>query len=173
MKLKEVENKYFSHRPRMDRRGGIHKLKQMIFWLRDHGYQDKQQIPYADVREAIMQVSQGVGKRTIKKYVKLLTDFAYLIPHGEYLRKTSRVTVTTFEMGSPKQHIKMYNSEKGRAHYFFGLLAPKRFNDMPLIPTGVLPAPLANIRDESSLFEKVTSKQCVRHSRAGEEGAKE
>lgn len=164
MKLKEIQRKYFSRFKRKDRRGGIHKLKEMVFFLRDLGYKRKQQIPFDDVIEAIMQVSQGVDKRTIKKYLELLTHFNYLIPRGEPIRKISRVTVTTWYKGDPRPHLKQYASEKGSSHYIFGLLAPKRYNEVMLVPE-VVPAEFQPIRGEESLFKRVTSKECVCHSK--------
>lgn len=147
-----------------DRRGGLYKLKEMVFFLRDLGYKRKQMIPFDDVKEAIMQVSGGTDKRTIKKYFEFLIHFNYLIPRGEPIRKISRVTVTTWYMGEPRAHLKQYASEKGSSHYIFGLLAPKRYNETKLVPE-VIPAEFKPIRGEESLFKRVTSKKCVRHSK--------
>lgn len=183
MKSKEhIENKTFAdsetityenirkitiQKPRVkrDKRGGLHKLKEMVFFLRDLGYKRKQQIPFDDVKEAIMQISQGVDKRTIGKYLHLLIHFNYIIPKGEPIRKISRVTVTTWDKGDPKPHLKQYASEKGHSHYIFGLLAPIRYNETVLNVESVPPVPPLPSVDEESLFKRVTSEKCVCHSK--------
>lgn len=111
-----------------DRRGGLHKLKEMIYFLREHGFKDREPIVFDDVEYAIMEVSQGTDQRTIRKYLTLLVKFGYLKPIGHPLSKNTQVTVRFNE----KVSAKTYSSKKGNSSYIFGLMAPKRYAETML-----------------------------------------
>jgi len=110
-------------RVKRDRRGGLHKLKEMIYFLRDFGFKEKQEICYDDVEHAIMKVSQGTDPRTVRKYLNLLVKFGYLKPVGHPISKNTRITV----MFNEKVNAKTYYSKKGYSAYVFGVMAPKEY----------------------------------------------
>lgn len=113
---------------RVDRRGGLTKLKDIVFFLRDHGYRDDEKFPYDDVEYAIIEVTQGLDKRTIRKYHDQLLRFHYLKPAGHPLSKVATVTVRKGEEVTQKQ----YSSRKGYSHYVFGSFAPKHLQETVL-----------------------------------------
>ena len=120
-----------------DRRGGLYKLKEIIYFLRDFGFKEKQEIIYKDVKHAIMEVTQGTDPRTIKKHLNLLVEFAYLKPVGHPLAKKTQVTVRFNEKVSGKT----YTSKKGNSSYVFGIMAPKRYAETVLNVESVPPEP--------------------------------
>ncbi len=138
-----------------DKRGGLHKLKEAIYFLREHGFEEKQRIFYDDVEYAIMEVTQGTDPRTIKKYLNLLVKFGYLKPIGQPLSKITRVTVRFNE----KVSAKTYSSKKGYSSYVFGIMAPKRYAET------CFRSPPSNENERvANMLERVgvTSEKCVR-----------
>ena len=163
-------SKPWKPRIKRDRRGGLPKLKAIIFFLREHGYTEGQEIPYNDVEYAIIEVTQGLDPRTIKKYHDQLLKFHYLEPRGPPLQKISRVTVTTYNQvdSSPQHNPKEYRSQKGYRSYVFGVMAPKRYSEPSLkeFPEGSAhppQTPPSNINEEIALQERagVTPEKCV------------
>lgn len=144
-----------------DRRGGLWKLREMIFFLRDFGFKEKQPIPYTDVEHSIMEISQGTDPRTVKKYLGLLVKFGYLKPVGHPISKNTRITV----MFNEKVNAKTYYSKKGYSTYVFGIMAPKRYAATALNVESVPPdPPLPSVNEElSKMLDRVgvTSKSCV------------
>ncbi len=143
-----------------DRRGGLHKLKEMIYFLRDFGFKERQPIAYTDIEHAIMEVSQGTDQRTVKKHLGLLVKFGYLKPVGHPISKNTRITV----MFNEKANAKTYYSKKGYSAYVFGIMAPKRYAET-MFPVFVPPVPPLPNEDErvSDMLDRVgvTSKECV------------
>ncbi|KYK37504.1 MAG: hypothetical protein AYK18_09820 [Theionarchaea archaeon DG-70] len=162
-------------RIRRDRRGGLEKLKRMIFFLREAGYSEGQLIPYDDVEYAIIMVSQGLDPRTIRKYLQQLERFHYLEPKGPLLEKISRVTVRTYSRvdSSLRLNPKSYHSKKGYSDYVFGMMAPKLYHETSLeMNSDLSPTHECSSVESSServveLLEKagVTSELCVCDSR--------
>ena len=168
-------------RPRIkrDRRGGLPKLNRMIYFLRDHGYAEGHEIPYDDVEWAIIEISQGLDPRTIKKYHDQLLKFHYLEPKGPPLHKIRRVTVTTYNQvdSSPQHNPKEYRSQKGYRSYVFGVMAPRRYSEPSLKEFPERSAhppqtPPSKINEEIALQEsaRITSEKCVCESRGAPEG---
>jgi len=147
-----------------DRRGGLHKLKEIIYFLREHGHTESQLIPYDDIEFAIAEITQGIDQRTFKKYFKQLLKFAYLKGVGHRISNNTRVIVRHGEKVFPKN----YSSIKGFANYVFGLMAPKRHVETMLNVDSVPPVPPLPNEDErvSDMLERVgvTSEKCVRVS---------
>lgn len=169
-------------RIRRDGRGGLNKLPDMIYFLRYQcGHRDEDKIPYDDVEHAIIEISQGLDPRTIKKYLKQLLRFGYLKPVGPPLQKISRVTVTTYSQvdSSPKHNPKEYRSEKGHRSYIFGDMAPKRYVETTLNQPaeGSFPPynPPSEPNEGVALLERagVTSEKCVCGSRGEPIGSRE
>jgi len=144
-----------------DKRGGLNKLREMVFFLRDFGFKEKQEICYDDVEHAIMRVSQGTDPRTVKKHLNLLVKFGYLKPVGHPLAKNTQVTVRFNEKVSGKT----YTSKKGNSSYVFGIMAPKEYFQPLLNVKSVPPVPPLPNEDErvSDMLDRVgvTSKKCV------------
>jgi len=134
-----------------DHRSGFHKLKDIIFDLREY-YKDGDRIPYDDV-EYVISKKCGIDDRTVRKYLKILEKLNYLKPIGKPKRKISRVTVQTKDSIHPKT----YYSEKGYSDYIFGLFAPKHFRQEQIPST----TPLSEFNERSVNMEKM----CVRVSR--------
>lgn len=125
--LELIESSKFRPKIRRDRRGGLNKLKDMIYFLREY-YAEAQLIPYDDVEYAIIMVSQGLDPRTIRKYLQQLLKFHYLEHKGSPLSEVSQVIVKTDRRTFPKS----YYSKKGHRNYVFGFMAPKRYDDPSL-----------------------------------------
>ena len=137
-------------RVKRDKRGGLHKLKEMIYFLREHGFKDRQPIVFDDVEYAIMEVSQGIDQRTIKKYLNLLVKFGYLKPIGHPLSKNTRVMVRFNEKVSGKT----YSSKKGNSSYVFGIMAPRRYAETVLNVESVPPdSPPSSVYEAVDNFE--------------------
>jgi hypothetical protein len=110
---------------RIDGRAGFQKLKNICLFLRELGYKDGDKIPYSDVEYAIVQVTQGLDKRTIRKYLHYSVEFGFLKPIGRVLQDVSRVTIKQGTEISQKQ----YHSKKGHSCYVFGVRAPHFYQE--------------------------------------------
>ena len=152
---------------RVDRRGGLEKLKQIVHFLRENGYKDEDLIPYEDVEYAIIQVTQGLDRRTIRKYLNQLVRFHYLEPKGHPITNVSRVTVRTFSRvdSSARMNPKEYRSKKGHSNYIFGLQAPKAYLETDL--------PRFSPQESTPVESKLTSEKCVCDSRGETEENRE
>lgn len=125
----------------VDHRSGHHKLKEIIYDLREKGYNDGDEIPYDDVEDAIYEIC-GIDDRTVRKYLDRLVKLGYLKPCGRLTKKRTRVSVKTFSGvdGSFRNNPKEYLSDKGFSAYCFGPRAPNFFTEqMSLPPSRPLP----------------------------------